>query len=402
MKVLYFHQYFTTPRFAGGTRSYEIAKRMMQNGLQVELVCINNPMFALKEIKKGEFRGNVDGVDVIAYDVPYSNSMGLFSRTIAFSKFIFKSVSLIFRENYDVIYATSTPLTVGIMGVLAKLFRRNKKFIFEVRDLWPELPIAMGMRNPFLILSMWILERLSYNFADKCVGLSPGIVEGIRRGCINKNKPIYMVPNACDVSIIEPNERGIDELDGISRDDFVAIFTGAHGIANGLYALLDVAKILKEKGRGDIKIVLIGEGKLKNSLILRSRNENLDNVKFFNPIPKCDLFKLIAKSDVGLMILDNIPAFYYGTSPNKFFDYLACGIPILTNYKGWVADIIRENKCGYYVEHSDSEAFADTLIKMADNKSENEQMRKNSRRVAENDFSRDTVLASLNEILLTK
>lgn len=397
MRILYFHQYFTSPRFAGGTRSYEIAKRLMRNGHQVSIVCLYNSGFGLTETKKGEFRGSVDGVNVIAYKVMYSNSMGLFARTVAFVKFILKSLALVFKEDFDAIYATSTPLTVGIVGIVAKVFRRRKKFVFEVRDLWPELPIAMGMRNPLFISAMWILERLSYNFADECIGLSPGIVDGIKRK-LWKRKPVYLIPNASDVDSVYPMKRGITELSGVSPDDFVAIFTGAHGLANGLYALLDVAKILKIRGCKVIKIVLIGSGKLKQGLVDRARKEGLDNVYFFDPIPKCDLLKIVAKSDVGLMILDNIPAFYYGTSPNKFFDYLACGVPIITNYEGWVADIIKENNCGYYVCHSDSGAFADILEKMTSDKYSNLAMRRNSRAVAEKKFARDIVLQPLTEI----
>ena len=397
MKILYFHQYFTTPRFAGGTRSYEIAKRLMAGGHAVKMVCSYNPKFGLCEVKKNEFRGDVDGIDTVAFAVPYSNSMGIAARLMAFLKFLFKSVRLLFTEDYDAVYATSTPLTVGLIGIAAKIFRRKKIFCFEVRDLWPELPVAMGLKNPVIIFGMWAIEGLSYRCADMCIGLSPGIVEGIRRRC-PKSTPVYMIPNACDVESVSPAPRGIEGLEGVNKEDFAAVFTGAHGLANGLYALLDVAKVLKQKGAENIKIILIGDGKLKPSLVERAKAENLDNVLFFDPIPKKKLFEIVARADAGLMILDNIPAFYYGTSPNKFFDYLSCGIPVITNYEGWVADIIKENKCGYYVRHSRTGEFAEILMKMAEDPEGCAQMRAASRKTAETKFARDIVLKDIAAI----
>ena len=147
-----------------------------------------------------------------------------------------------------------------------KLLGRKKKFIFEVRDLWPELPKALGMTNPIWIGCMSILEWLSYHLADGCIGLSPGICEGIKKRS-QKNKPIEMVPNGCDLDIFKPLLKEELKLEGISSSDKVAIFTGAHGIANGLDAVLDAAKEVKDMGRDDIKFAFIGKGKVKQHLV---------------------------------------------------------------------------------------------------------------------------------------
>ena len=127
--------------------------------------------------KKNIYRGDIDGIDVIQISIPYSNSDGLIKRALSFVKFAWKGVQIAMKEEYDLLFATTTPLTAGIPGIAAKWFRR-KPFVFEVRDLWPELPKALGMKYPLALLGMSILEKRSYHAADACIGLSPGIREG--------------------------------------------------------------------------------------------------------------------------------------------------------------------------------------------------------------------------------
>ena len=197
-----------------------------------------------------------------------------------------------------------------------------------------------------------------------------------------------MVPNGCDLEIFKPSLRAPLELEGIGPNDKVAIFTGAHGIANGLDAVLDMAKVVKEKGRKDIKIAFIGKGKMKEHLQERVKIEAIDNCLFYDPIPKLQLSKIVASATVGLMVLKNVPAFYYGTSPNKFFDYIASGLPIINNYPGWLAGMIEENKCGVVVEPDNAQAFADALINMID-RAPLEEYSKNARKLAESSFDRN-------------
>lgn len=390
MKILYLHQYFTLPTQAGGTRSYEMAQQLIAHGHQVTMICglEGNAKIDLPQTKnKNICRGMVDGIDVIQISVPYSNNMGMVARTKSFVSFAWQSTRYALKEDYDVLFATSTPLTAGIPGIVMKLFRR-KKFIFEVRDLWPELPKALGMTNPVWIGCMSILERMSYHLADGCIGLSPGICEGIKKRS-QKNKPIAMVPNGCDLDIFKPSLRRDLALEGIESADKVAIFTGAHGIANGLDAVLDAAKEVKAMGRDDIKFAFIGKGGVKDHLVERVKNERIDNCLFYAPIPKVQLAEVVASATVGMMVLKNVPAFYYGTSPNKFFDYIASGLPILNNYPGWLAGMITENKMGEVVEPDNAKAFAEALVRMVDNPSALEEYSKNARAFAEKEFDRE-------------
>lgn len=388
MKVIYFHQHFTTPALGGATRSYEFAKKMIAQGHEVTMVCGEMAKLNLPSTgSKGIFRGNVEGIDVVQIALPYSNNDSVMKRAFTFVKFAWKGIRLALTENYDLLFATSTPLTAGIPGIMAKWLRR-KPFVFEVRDLWPELPKALGMKNPFLIRGMSFLEWLSYHCADACIGLSPGICEGIRKRS-QQGKNIEMIPNGCDLGIFQPGERDKLVLEGIKPTDKVAIFTGAHGIANGLDRVLDMAEVLKKKGREDIKCVFIGDGKVKQALRERCKKENLGNCLFFDPMSKIQLNKIMSSADMGMMVLANVPAFYYGTSPNKFFDYISSGLPVINNYPGWLADLIRENECGEEVPPEDAEAFASSVIRLADDVELRRKYGKNARMLAERSFDRE-------------
>lgn len=402
MKILYFHQHFTLPSGSGGTRSYEFAKKLIEKGHQVTIVAGGRSDFKLPPTNiAGITRGLIDGIDVIQIALPYNNKDGILKRSLTFLKFGWRSIKIAFKEDYDLLFATSTPLTAGLPGIVMKLLGKKKKFVFEVRDLWPELPKALGMKNPLFLSGMNILEWLSYHTADGCVGLSPGICTGIKKRS-QKNKPIELVPNGCDLNLFQPSKAGIgDLLPNFPKNKKIAIFTGAHGIANGLDAILDAAKVLQEKKREDIIITFIGDGKMKPHLEKRVKEENINNVLFYDPIPKKQLAKILSKADVGLMILKNVPAFYYGTSPNKFFDYIASGLPVVNNYPGWLADMIQENKLGIVTEPGNPNSLASGIEKLIDDKTLNQQCRINTRKFAENNFSRDD-LGNKFEAFLSK
>jgi glycosyltransferase involved in cell wall biosynthesis len=390
LHVLYFHQYFITPHIAGGTRSYEMARQLVARGHQVTMICAKSGKGNLGLPGKPDDRfhkGIVDGIHVIQFNLEYSNYMSLPKRAWVFLRYAFNSVLLALRMDYDLVFATTTPLTAGIPGIFAR-YLRNKPFVFEVRDLWPELPKAMGVvKNPLVLAGMSILEWLSYRAATACIALSPGIKQGIARRTV-AGKSIAMIPNGCDLDLFQPGNRKDLDLPGVGPEDCVAIFTGAHGIANGLDAVLDMAHVLLKRDRKDIVLVFIGDGKLKPHLKARARSEGLENCRFLEPMPKNQLNHLVSCCNIGLMILDDVPAFYYGTSPNKFFDYISSGLPVVNNYPGWLADIITEHQCGIAVPPRNPEAFADALCKMADNPELCKQYGRNARQLAQEKFSR--------------
>ncbi len=390
MHVLYFHQHFSTPSGASGTRSYEMAQELVAQGHRVTMVCgsLSNGVTGLDTpFVRGRREGAVDGIHVIEFALQYGNSDGFLSRSMAFVKYALGSIGLVLTRQYDLVFATSTPLTAGIPGVSARLLRR-KPFVFEVRDLWPELPREMGaIRNPFVLAALSALEWCSYHAAHRCIALAPGIAEGIARRRIAQER-IAMIPNGCDMAIFSGGEAPRWRPDGVSSSDLMAVFSGTHGQANGLDAVLDAAGVLKRKQRNDIKFVLIGDGKLKPDLVARARAEGLDNVIFCPPVSKVKLAGLLAETDIGLQCLANIPAFYYGTSPNKFFDYLASGLPVLCNYPGWIAEHIAEADCGFAVPPDDPEPLAAALVQAADDREGLRRMGVNAQALANRQFGR--------------
>src|SRR5690625_5861181 len=183
MRIIYFHQHFTLPSLGGGTRSYECSKQRKAVVHEVTMVCgtYRDLNLAVDESQKLR-RSVIDGIDVIQIPVKYSNNLSIFQRSIAFLKFAYTGIRIALKEDYDLLFATSTPLTAGIPGIFAKWFRRNPfQFVFEVRDLLSYLTKALGMKNPFLLWGMSVLEKTTYRKSDACIGLSPGICEGIRR-----------------------------------------------------------------------------------------------------------------------------------------------------------------------------------------------------------------------------
>lgn len=390
MHILYFHQHFSTPRGATGIRSYEMAQAAVRAGHQVTMVCgsygvartgLSGPF------QRGRREGEVDGIHVIEFDLKYSNKDGLVRRSATFAKFAVGSIGVALARRYDIVFATTTPLTAGIPGIFARWLRR-KPFVFEVRDLWPELPRAMGViRNPVVLRMMSMLEWASYRSAHRLVGLSPGICEGIAARGVRSDR-IVMVANGCDLGIFDDENIRPWRPFGVGTGDLMAVFTGTHGQANGLDAVLDAAAVLKDRGRDDIKLVLIGDGKHKVKLKSRAQADGLDNVLFLDPVGKDKLARLLKGASVGMQILANVPAFYYGTSPNKFFDYIAAGLPVLTNYPGWLAELIGSSDCGFVVPPEDPSAFATALIRAADDHDALVRMGRNARGLAVDRFDR--------------
>ncbi|WP_260483859.1 glycosyltransferase family 4 protein [Sphingomicrobium flavum] len=389
MHILYFHQHFTTPKGASGIRSYENARRLVEEGHRVTMVCGSADRGATGlegPFKGGRREGDVDGIHVVEYDLSYSNSDGFLKRSWTFLRFALKSIGLALMRKYDLLFATTTPLTAALPGIFAKWLRR-KPFVFEVRDLWPELPREMGViTNPVVLWAMGVLEWMAYHSADRLVALSPGIAKGIERRGIAEDR-IVMVPNGCDLALFSGAEP--ERPAGVGADELVAIFAGAHGLANGLDSVLDGAAELKRRGRRDIRILLVGNGMLKPKLQARAQAEGLDNVTFLDPVPKGELVKLFAGADIGIQSLANVPAFYYGTSPNKFFDYVAAGLPVINNYPGWVAGMIEEEGAGYAVAPDDPAAFADALEAAAADRAGLKAKGEAAKRLARREFARD-------------
>jgi glycosyltransferase involved in cell wall biosynthesis len=400
MHVAYIHQHFSTRQGSVGTRSFEFAKRLIRAGHSVSMIAGANTRtdFARRDGERVTEQ-SIDGIRVLSVAEIYDNSMGFVRRALAFGRFARTAAKLVRQTGADLVFATSTPLTVGEPG------RKGAEhlgvpFVFEVRDLWPELPIAMGIvRNPFMKWYLTRMERNIYGAAARIIALAPGIRDGIVRTGYSADR-IDVIPNACDLDLFVPTDERLQDARFGNPDDFKLVFTGAHGLANGLDAVLDAAAELKRRGIAGIRFVLIGEGSQKPRLVERTKSDGLEPFVFWlDSIPRIELARMLPQFDAGMMILKNVPAFYYGTSPNKFFDYIASGLPILNNYPGWLADLIREHQCGLAVPPEDAGAFADAVIRLRDDPTATKRMGRRAHELARTRFSREDLADQFVSVL---
>jgi glycosyltransferase involved in cell wall biosynthesis len=367
-----------------------MSRRLIRAGHRVTMICGQYAAGDRAEETVGRVSESaVDGIRVLRVAEPYGNPMSFGRRLLAFGRFARTATKLVGRLDADLVFATSTPLSVGIPGMKGAR-RLGVPFVFEVRDLWPELAIALNvLKNPALVWYARRLERRIYRAADRIIALAPGIRDGICATGYRVDR-VDLIPNCADLELFRPSdELPADERFG-AASDLRLVFTGAHGLANGLDAVLDAAAELKRRGEKGVRFVLIGQGGLKDRLMERGRREGLDSlVSWVDSVPKEELARILPRMDVGMMILKNVAAFYYGTSPNKFFDYLACGLPVLNNYPGWVAGLIEKHECGVVVPPDDAAAFADAVVHLRDHRDELPEMGRRARKLGEERFSRD-------------
>ena len=247
----------------------------------------------------------------------------------------------------DVVYASSPHLLAGLAGyILSKRWR--VPFVLEVRDLWPQVLVDMGQMEATspVYRTLENLESFLYGKADKIVVMA----QGTRDHLLARGVPparIDLIPNAADPDdfVVDTPRKSLRERFGFTR--FTCVYTGAHGPANGLDLLLDAAADLADE---DLDIFLVGNGPWKPALQARTRDLGLRNVHFLDPIPKTDIPSLLAAADIGLHVLADVPLFRYGVSPNKVFDYLAAGLPMVTNVPGEVAALVTESGGGLATE----------------------------------------------------
>ncbi|MCH7993231.1 MAG: glycosyltransferase family 4 protein, partial [Planctomycetes bacterium] len=387
-------------RGATGTRSYEMSRHLIEAGHRVTMIC---GAYAVGD--SGDEGGgwiseqDVDGIHVLRVNQRYGSEMGFAKRVLAFGRFARTAGKLVSRLDADLVFATSTPLTVGIPGMKGAR-RLGVPFVFEVRDRWPELPIALGViKNPALIWYLKRMEKRIYRAAEKIIALSPGLKEGVCSTGYPADR-VAMVPNGCDLNLFQPSDDRTDDERFGAKDDFKLVFTGAHGLANGLDAVLDAALELKRRDVSDVRFVFIGQGRERQRLMERGRQDGTDTIiSWVSSIPKEELATVLPRMDAGMMILKNLPAFYYGTSPNKFFDYIAGGLPVLNNYPGWLAGMIEQHRCGVVVRPEDPRAFADAVLWMRDHPDELKEMGRRGRKLAESEFSRDRLAGEFTRTL---
>jgi len=346
----------------------------------------------------------IDGIRVIAvaaaYNDPYvGTALSGWRRMLQFHQFAKAAVEVgRYLDRPDVVFATHTPLTVGLAGVeLGRYF--GVPFVFEVRDLWPEALVNVGaLTNP---VAIWWLRRMAhriYREARHIVALSPGMKEGIVRTGVPAEK-VTVIPNASDLDLFRPDLDGRAARERLGLGNrFAAIYFGAMGLANGLEYVIEAARVLAQRGNERIVLVLHGSGGKRDELENLAHGYGLKNVVFSALVSnKEEVARLVAGCDVCLTIYR--AAKEHTWSPNKMFDALAAGKPVLINVPGWLGETVEKNSCGRYVDPCRPEALADALEELSNNPALCRQMGQNARSLAERQFDRRILAAQLEQVL---
>ncbi len=405
MRVFYIHQYFASRKGWTGTRSYEFGRQLVAKGHDVTMLTsgLANSEFPVCE---GEpcCEHEIDGIRVLAIRGGYNDpNMGTglsgWRRMLKFYEFA-RAASQVGRglPRPDVVFATHTPLTVGLAGAdLGDYF--GVPFVFEVRDLWPEALVNVGaLSNPLVIWWLRRMARTIYRQANHIVALSPGMKEGIVRTGVPAEK-VTVIPNASDLDLFRPDLDGhsFRERVGLGKR-FAAIYFGAMGLANGLEYVIEAARILAERKRGDIVFVLHGDGGKRPELESLARDYGLANVVFSDlAANKEEMARIVAGCDACLTIYRATKE--HSWSPNKMFDSLAAGKPVLINVPGWLGETVERNGCGRSLDPSRPDALADAMQELADQPQLCRRMGQNARALAEREFDRRILAERLERVL---
>ena len=393
MRITYIHQHFATMDSFSGVRSLIFSKHLTSRGHEVTIITSDK---FLPEKYKDRKRFKIFGIKVINVKTNYTRKLNFSQRVLSFIKFMFVSTYLALKSSPDLVFATSTPLTVAFPGMVVKFIRRVP-FVFEVRDLWPDVPIELGIiKNRLLIFLMKLFEKTTYHFADRIVCIS----EGIRQKIPAPHWKKMHIPVGCDFELFNgmKNSRWREKLCITGRSLFV--FTGAIGKANNPECLMEAAKILKERNFNEISIALIGEGSAKENVLKMKDEYELDNVLLLDTLPKRKLPDVLASADGGIILHGLSPTYQETAAPNKFYDYIAAGLPVVFNFRGPLRELILEKNAGYYVNHRSPEQLSEILIHISRNKSEASEFGKNARLLAEEKFDQKKLVVRFEKALV--
>lgn len=394
MNILYIHQYFKTPDEPGGTRSYWISKELVGRGHSVTVICSTNKQNPIPCTR------SIEGIKVIYVRNEYNNYMSIPRKIYSFLNFIRLAIKEAKKQKkVDLVYATSTPLTVGYIALRLKK-KMGWPYVFEVRDLWPEFPIQIGaIRNKMVISFLQNLEKKIYYKSEHIVALSPGMKDGVlATGIINEK--CSMIPNMSKPDEFYPREKSEDIMKrfGMDKNKFNVIHFGSMGRANGLGYIIETAKCLKDKGDDSIEFIFMGDGATQPIIKKQAEEYGLTNVKFLGNHKMSIVSEVVNCCDASMTSFLDLPILYTN-SPNKLFDSLSAGKPIIVNSAGWTKDLVENENCGFYVNPNNPEDFAIKLLKYKDNIDVLKQWSDNSRRLSLEVFDKSILSAKVADVL---
>lgn len=385
---------------SGGTRSYEMARRMVAAGHEVHMVT------SYRERRNDGnssvwFTTNEAGIKVHWYPVPYSNDMSYLQRIKAFFSFAIAAKKKADSIQGDVVFATSTPLTIALPAVFTA--RKLKvPMVFEVRDLWPEMPIAIGaLRNPLLKALAKKLERWAYCNSRAVVALSPGMKEGVVATGYPANQ-VAVIPNSSDNLEFTYSADAAAQFRAARTwlgDKPLLVYTGTFGKVNGVDYMIRLASKLKSM-HSSIQILLVGQGAEKNKLIEKAKAAGVfeDNLFFEPPRPKKSIPALLSAATMTSNLVIDLPE-ARANSANKFFDSLAAGKPVLLNHGGWMHELVESKGCGLAMWQQPIDLVARTLDEKMNDGAWLELAGKVAKKLAVEEFDRDLLAKQLLSVL---
>jgi len=358
MKLLYITQYFGFPEKSGSARKYDLTTSFVKKGIDVIVITSYSGTPSDPKWRKYER----EGIKFNELNCPYSNYMSTKERMKAFFYFMLNATKKALAIDCDVVLATSTPLSIGFPALVMHRMK-HKPFVFEVRDVWPGVPIAMGYFKNILIQKiLFAFERRIYKKAAAIVPLSTGMDENIKQRFPN-NKSV-VIPNISEIKRFSNIKKEVDIT--VPEGKKVLLYAGTFGNVNGVGYIVDMAA-LTLKYNPDVWYYLIGKGKEKDDVIKKAETQGVlnKNVFIFDPVKKTDLPYLYSIVTVGSSFVIDIPALW-DNSANKFFDTLAAHRPMVINHEGWQADVIRKYNIGFVlpprVSDEAAKAFVDYMV----------------------------------------
>jgi glycosyltransferase involved in cell wall biosynthesis len=399
MKIIYLHQYFTTPTMQGGTRSYELARRLVRMGHEVHMVTSDrkptNEARGWRETDEG-------GIHVHWLPVPYSQKMSYPERMRAFGSFAVNSSQRAAQLGGDVVYATSTPLTIAVPGIVASKWNR-RPMVFEVRDLWPAIPIAVGaLKSRPAILAAQALEKAAYAGAAHIVALSPGMKAGVEAAGVDPEK-ITVIPNLCD-----PERFHVPASEGQAfrrkyawlGDRPMVVYAGTLGRVNGVDFLVRLAAEVLPRDP-EVRFVVVGQGSEERALHALAEQLGVKdrNLFFLPPVAKAEVPAVLSAATLATSLFTDVPGME-DNSANKVFDALAASRPLALNYGGWQARLLEQEQFGLCLPPKDVAAAGALLASRVRDTRWLAEAGARAGRLGRERFSADAAALRLNEVLL--
>ena len=396
-RIWIINQFACTPDMPGGSRHHEIASFLVKKGIRVDIFASDynlskRKFLRLNEIEfvKTEINEGINWYWLRTFPYKINNwkrYLNLLSFCLSFLSFNLYKLITSLKSSFlpDLIIGSSPQIISSFCGLmLAKFFK--KPFIFEVRDLWPQVLVDLGGidKNNILIRILSLIEYLLYKNSDCVVVLAKGAKDYVKkRGAEN----IFWLPNGPDLEKFKYVNHSNLNKTFTEENPFIIIYAGAHGKANDLENVINSAKLLQGY---PIKILMIGDGPEKKDLILKAKN--LKNIVFKKPISKKLMPKILSSSNAILISLRNVKLFQYGISPNKLYDAYALGKPVISTLKGSVNDEIKKNNLGLVCNPGEPNSLAKIIKKMYElPNNERKKMGLNGRNLAETIYSRDII-----------